>query len=112
MMERIGAVDNWESTDEASFESIKEMSMLNRIKVTWDFHSEDLEDGWQGAFNRSISCRARGKCVVQLVFEAYLEQSRNLSTLATSVSGLRTHCSYVQAKGALCKSNRMNSVND
>ena len=62
------------------------MSMLNRIKVTWDFHSEDLEDGWQMAFNRSFSCRAKGKCVVQLVSEAYLEQSRNLSTLATSIT--------------------------
>ena len=33
----------------------------------WDFHSEDLEDGWQGAFNRSFSGRAKGKCVVQIV---------------------------------------------
>ena len=75
------------------------MSMLNRIKVTWDFHSEDLEDGWQVAFNRSISCRAKGKCVVQLVSEAYLEQSRNLSTLATSVSGLRTDAWTVCIEG-------------
>ena len=58
--------------------------------MIWDFHSEDLEDGWQGAFNRSFSCRAKGKCVVQLVSDAYLEQSRNLSTLATSVSRARS----------------------
>ena len=32
----------------------------------WDFHSEDLEDGWQGAFNRSFSGRAKGKCVVKI----------------------------------------------
>ena len=32
----------------------------------WDFHSEDLENGWQGAFNRSFSGRAKGKCVVQI----------------------------------------------
>ena len=33
----------------------------------WDFHSEDAESGWQGAFNRSFSGRAKGKCVVQIV---------------------------------------------
>lgn len=33
----------------------------------WDFHSEDTGDGWQGAFNRSFSGRAKGKCVVQIV---------------------------------------------
>ena len=33
----------------------------------WDFHSEDDEDGWQGAFNRSFSGRAKGKCVVKIV---------------------------------------------
>ena len=33
----------------------------------WDFHSEDSEEGWQGAFNRSFSGRAKGKCVVQIV---------------------------------------------
>jgi len=32
----------------------------------WDFHSEDSEDGWQGAFNRSFSGRAKGKCVVKI----------------------------------------------
>ena len=33
----------------------------------WDFHSEDVKDGWQGAFNRSFSGRAKGKCVVKIV---------------------------------------------
>ena len=33
----------------------------------WDFHSEDDEDGWQGAFNRSFSGRAKGKCIVKIV---------------------------------------------
>ena len=33
----------------------------------WDFHSEDAEAGWQGAFNRSFSGRAKGKCVVKIV---------------------------------------------
>ena len=33
----------------------------------WDFHSEEGESGWQGAFNRSFSGRAKGKCVVQIV---------------------------------------------
>ena len=33
----------------------------------WDFHSEDSEEGWQGAFNRSFSGRAKGKCVIQIV---------------------------------------------
>jgi NADPH:quinone reductase-like Zn-dependent oxidoreductase len=33
----------------------------------WDFHSEDDEDGWRGAFNRSFSGRAKGKCVVKIV---------------------------------------------
>ena len=33
----------------------------------WDFHSEDSEAGWQGAFNRSFSGRAKGKCVVKIV---------------------------------------------
>ena len=31
----------------------------------WSFNSEDAEDGWQGAFNRSFSGRSKGKCVVQ-----------------------------------------------
>jgi hypothetical protein len=33
----------------------------------WDFHSEDPEAGWQGAFSRSFSGRAKGKCVVKIV---------------------------------------------
>jgi alcohol dehydrogenase len=33
----------------------------------WDFYSEDVKDGWQGAFNRSFSGRAKGKCVVKIV---------------------------------------------
>ena len=89
--------------------------MLNRIKVTWDFHSEDLEDGWQVAFNRSISCRAKGKCVVQLVSEAYLEQSRNLSTLATSVSRARSvptgPLNTLQTGFRSCKANRITPSN-
>jgi len=32
----------------------------------WDFHSEDQEQGWQGAFNRSFSGRSKGKCVVKI----------------------------------------------
>ncbi len=32
----------------------------------WDFHSEDENDGWKGAFNRSFSGRAKGKCVVNI----------------------------------------------
>lgn len=32
----------------------------------WDFHSEDENDGWKGAFNRSFSGRAKGKCVVKM----------------------------------------------
>jgi hypothetical protein len=32
----------------------------------WNFNSEDIEEGWQGAFNRSFSGRAKGKCVVQI----------------------------------------------
>ena len=32
----------------------------------WDFHSQDLEEGWKGAFNRSFSGRAKGKCVVKI----------------------------------------------
>ena len=32
----------------------------------WNFNSEDTEEGWQGAFNRSFSGRAKGKCVVQI----------------------------------------------
>jgi NADPH:quinone reductase-like Zn-dependent oxidoreductase len=32
----------------------------------WDFHSEDENDGWKGAFNRSFSGRAMGKCVVNI----------------------------------------------
>ena len=31
----------------------------------WDFHSDDENDGWKGAFNRSFSGRAKGKCVVK-----------------------------------------------
>ncbi len=33
----------------------------------WDFQSEDSESGWQGAFNRSFSGRAKGKCVIQII---------------------------------------------
>ena len=33
----------------------------------WDFYSEDGQDGWQGAFNRSFSGRSKGKCVVKIV---------------------------------------------
>jgi NADPH:quinone reductase-like Zn-dependent oxidoreductase len=33
----------------------------------WDFHSDDSEAGWQGAFSRSFSGRAKGKCVVKIV---------------------------------------------
>ena len=33
----------------------------------WDFHSADYEGGWQGAFKRSFSGRAKGKCVVKIV---------------------------------------------
>ena len=33
----------------------------------WDFHSEDPQNGWQGAFNRSFSGRAKGKCIVKMV---------------------------------------------
>ena len=32
----------------------------------WNFHSEDENDGWKGAFNRSFSGRAMGKCVVNI----------------------------------------------
>ena len=32
----------------------------------WSFHSEDPEEGWKGAFNRSFSGRSKGKCVVQV----------------------------------------------
>ena len=32
----------------------------------WQFHSEDDNDGWKGAFNRSFSGRAKGKCVVKI----------------------------------------------
>ena len=32
----------------------------------WDFHSENGKDGWKGAFERSFSGRAKGKCVVQI----------------------------------------------
>jgi hypothetical protein len=32
----------------------------------WNFNSEDIEEGWQGAFNRSFSGRAKGKCVIQI----------------------------------------------
>jgi len=32
----------------------------------WDFHSEDEQAGWQGAFTRSFSGRAKGKCVVKM----------------------------------------------
>lgn len=32
----------------------------------WEFHSEDDNDGWKGAFNRSFSGRAKGKCVVKI----------------------------------------------
>ena len=31
----------------------------------WDFHSDDEDTGWKGAFNRSFSGRAKGKCVVK-----------------------------------------------
>ena len=37
------------------------------IDEIWNFHSEDQEQGWQGAFNRSFSGRAKGKCVVRIV---------------------------------------------
>ena len=33
----------------------------------WDFHSEDKQTGWQGAFTRLFSGRAKGKCVVKMV---------------------------------------------
>ena len=33
----------------------------------WDFHSEDNQLGWQGAFDRSFSGHAKGKCVVQII---------------------------------------------
>ena len=36
------------------------------IDGIWNFNSEDAKDGWQGAFNRSFSGRAKGKCVVKL----------------------------------------------
>ena len=31
----------------------------------WGFHSDDEDTGWKGAFNRSFSGRAKGKCVVK-----------------------------------------------
>lgn len=34
---------------------------------TWEFHSEDIQSGWQGAFTRSFSGRAKGKCVVTMM---------------------------------------------
>ena len=36
------------------------------LDKVWDFHSEDDNDGWRGAFNRSFSGRAMGKCVVKI----------------------------------------------
>ena len=33
----------------------------------WEFHSEDIQTGWQGAFTRSFSGRAKGKCVVTMI---------------------------------------------
>ena len=35
------------------------------IDGVWDFNSEDSNDGWQGAFQRSFSGRSKGKCVVK-----------------------------------------------
>ncbi|MDC0556880.1 NADP-dependent oxidoreductase [Candidatus Poseidoniaceae archaeon] len=32
----------------------------------WDFNSEDQENGWVGAFNKSFSGRAKGKCIVKM----------------------------------------------
>ena len=32
---------------------------------TWDFNSDSIQTGWQGAFNRSFSGRSKGKCVVK-----------------------------------------------
>ena len=32
----------------------------------WDFNSEDQEKGWVGAFNKSFSGRAKGKCIVKM----------------------------------------------
>ena len=32
----------------------------------WPFHSEDDQTGWRGAFNRSFSGRAMGKCVISM----------------------------------------------
>ena len=36
------------------------------IDGVWDFHSENKESGWEGAFNRSFSGRAKGKCVIKM----------------------------------------------
>ena len=32
----------------------------------WEFNSEDQEKGWIGAFNKSFSGRAKGKCIVKM----------------------------------------------
>lgn len=37
------------------------------IDNVWDFHSEDPDTGWRGAFSRSFSGRAKGKCVVNII---------------------------------------------
>jgi NADPH:quinone reductase-like Zn-dependent oxidoreductase len=37
------------------------------LEGVWNFNSDDQESGWRGAFNKSFSGRAKGKCVVKII---------------------------------------------
>jgi alcohol dehydrogenase len=41
-------------------------TIKSTIDDIWDFYSDDQENGWKGAFNRSFSGRAKGKCVIKI----------------------------------------------
>ena len=56
------------SPSQADLSTLAELLESGTIKPVldgiWKFHSENENDGWRGAFTRSFSGRAKGKCVV------------------------------------------------
>tara|TARA_B100000035_G_C20978632_1_gene544371 strand:- start:110 stop:1213 length:1104 start_codon:yes stop_codon:yes gene_type:complete len=54
---------NEDLTDLAKY--LENGSIKPVIDGVWDFNSEDTNDGWIGAFQRSFSGRSKGKCVVK-----------------------------------------------
>ena len=45
---------------------LKDSTIKAVLDNVWEFNSEDQDKGWVGAFNKSFSGRAKGKCIVKM----------------------------------------------